>query len=82
MGDAADCAPAFEPNWDLGPLRARDVITPAPISAAFDEPPAKVLERLQQHGVHQMPVVDGEGRVIGLLGSVEAARLALHVANR
>ena len=77
-----DCRrPAFDPGWVDAPLRASDVMTPTPIVVSCDDSPQHVLGVLESSGVHQLPVTDTQGRVAGLLGSVETARLALLIAR-
>lgn len=71
---------AFDPGWADGPLRAADVMTPTPIVVSCSDAAKHVLEVLESSGVHQLAVTDNDGRVVGLLGSVETARLALSLA--
>ncbi len=76
--DVTGCdSPAFDPGWDSASLRARDVMTPTPIVVSCADSPQHVLHVLESSGVQQLPVTDERGRVAGLLGSVETARLAL-----
>lgn len=44
----------------------REIMNRSPIVAAPDESPETVLARLKQHLLHQIPVVDVEGRLTGL----------------
>ncbi len=44
---------------------------PKPITALVGTPPAKLLELMRKHAVRQIPILEGEGRVAGLLAMEE-----------
>lgn len=43
-----------------------DVMNPAPVTARVDEPRERALQRMLHHKLRHMPVLDGEGRLVGL----------------
>lgn len=48
-----------------------DAMTHAAITAPEGAPVSEVAALMTSHGVHQLPVVDAEGRVVGLVGSLD-----------
>lgn len=56
---------------------ARELMSAPAISIALDTPPAEALRLMLQHGVKRLPVVDGEGRLLGLLGRASLLRALL-----
>ena len=61
-------------NW--GTTQIRDIMTPAEKlkTAQSDEELLSVIERMEEYGINQMPVVN-EGRVIGLITRDDMVRL-------
>ena len=47
---------------------AADVMTPHPVCIHPDTPLSTALELLVEHRIKRLPVVDQEGRLVGLLG--------------
>ena len=48
--------------------RVRDVMTPDPVTIGANEPMLIAGRVMREHGVRGLPVVDGEGRALGLVG--------------
>ena len=48
--------------------RAADVMTPHPVCVRADATPAEALALVLEHGVKRLPVVDDQGRLVGLVG--------------
>jgi Zn-dependent protease/CBS domain-containing protein len=71
LGDVRNLRPEDRPN-----MRIREAMTPAPqlIVAAPDETAASALAKLAQHNVEQLPVVDGTGRLVGMIRRRDVAR--------
>ncbi|HEX9013819.1 MAG TPA: pyridoxal-phosphate dependent enzyme, partial [Anaerolineaceae bacterium] len=57
----------------LGQRRKLPVITTGP-----DELVISVVEKMKSHDISQLPVVDGEGQLIGLIGEVDLLDHLLH----
>lgn len=55
-------------------MRARDIMTPNPVTVTSDVPVRVAAGMLRQHGITSMPVVDGDGRVIGMVSEVDLLR--------
>ncbi len=52
---------------ELGNLRCRDIMTPDPVTVAYDTPAETAWRRMAEHKVRGLPVVDRKGHVIGIL---------------
>jgi CBS domain-containing protein len=55
-------------------LRVRDVMSRRLITVSPDEGLSAVARRLVEHGIHRLPVVEGE-RLLGLVSSLDLVRL-------
>ncbi len=68
-------------SWDLakaialGKEKLEEIMTTRVITARPEEPLDLVVTRLQQHRISGMPVVDGEGKLVGIVTSDDIARL-------
>jgi acetoin utilization protein AcuB len=51
----------------LWPARAMDVMTAAPVVVREDDDLLDAVARMLKRGVRHLPVIDGEGRVVGML---------------
>ena len=51
----------------LGSRRVREVMTPAPVSIAPEAPLAAALAAMRQHEIRHLPVVDADGRFVGIV---------------
>jgi acetoin utilization protein AcuB len=51
----------------LGARRVREVMTPAPVSIAPEAPLAAALAAMRQHEIRHLPVVDADGRFVGIV---------------
>ena len=54
--------------------RVFDAMTHAVLSVTESAPVSEAAALMTAHGVHQLPVVDGRGRVVGLVGSLDLLR--------
>jgi CBS domain-containing protein len=55
-------------------MRARDVMTPDPVTVAPTTPVREVAALLVEHRITSMPVVDDDRRVIGIVSEVDVLR--------
>lgn len=53
---------------------AFDAMTHAALTVPEGAPVSEAAALMTAHGVHQLPVVDGQGRVVGLVGSLDLLR--------
>ncbi len=61
------------------PETARDVMTASPITILESEMVSHAAAVMSFEGVHRLPVVDGDGRVVGLISALDVLRwLARH----
>ena len=60
---------------------AADVMQP-PITARPEDDLRRVTERLVANGLREIPVVDGEGKIVGFLDEAEIQRVHLEAASR
>lgn len=51
--------------------RVRDIMTPLSFTLQEDQPVSKASALMAYEGIHRLPVVDGWGRVVGLLSSLD-----------
>jgi CBS domain-containing protein len=51
----------------LGSRRVREVMTPAPVTIAPEAPLAAALAMMRQHEIRHLPVVDVDGRFVGIV---------------
>jgi CBS domain-containing protein len=58
-------AKARAPAWTQ--LLVDDVMSPSPFTATVDDSIPVIIDRMGRQGIRHLPVVDGEGRVIGML---------------
>jgi CBS domain-containing protein len=52
----------------LAKRTAAEVMTPNPVTVTPDTPLLEALRLLLQHGIKRLPVVDADGRLVGLVG--------------
>ncbi len=45
----------------------REVMTPNPVTVRVDDPLSKAISKMAEHRVRNLPVVDSEGRLAGLV---------------
>ncbi len=62
-----DLRRAFEKDLDLRALKVADVMTKNPRSIGPDKLAVEAVEMMEQFRINQLPVTDGEGRLIGAL---------------
>jgi CBS domain-containing protein len=51
----------------LGSRRVREIMTPAPVTIAPEAPLAAALAVMRQHEIRHLPVVDLDGRFVGIV---------------
>ncbi|MBW2455875.1 MAG: chloride channel protein [Deltaproteobacteria bacterium] len=59
---------------------AMDAMSP-PVTARQDEDLRAVSERFVSHGLGELPVVDGEGRIVGMLDEAQIAKTYLQITR-
>ncbi|MDE3128992.1 MAG: CBS domain-containing protein, partial [Gemmatimonadota bacterium] len=64
---AGDLTRMMEREEDVLSLSVDRVLTRAPKTARADELASAVVFRMEQHGIMAMPVVDDDGRVVGVV---------------
>ena len=70
-------------SWDLavslgtGKKRVSEIMTRKVITANEEEPVDVVVRRLEQHKISGVPVVDGEGRLRGILTTDDISKFAV-----
>lgn len=72
--------PAEPPStwrWDTTKSRASDVMTPHPICVPATATPEEALALILRNGIKRLPVVDDEGRLVGLVGRAGLLRALL-----
>jgi len=68
-------------SWDITKAvaeergRLRDIIMRRVITTTLDEPVEVASRRMSQHGVSALPVVDRDGRALGIITSEDTSRL-------
>jgi CBS domain-containing protein len=55
------------PASDWTQLLVDEVMSPSPLTATVDDSIPVIIDRMGRQGIRHLPVVDGEGRVIGML---------------
>ncbi|MBI5379988.1 MAG: CBS domain-containing protein [Nitrospirae bacterium] len=58
-------------------MTARDIMTAHPVVLRRDQSVQEALKVIAAHRLHDLPVVDGEGRVVGMLSTFDLVRQAL-----
>jgi arabinose-5-phosphate isomerase len=72
-----DFARHFQATPDLGNRSVESFITPNPVSVFKDKLAVEVLRILQERHIDDLPVVDREGRPIGIVDTQDLARVRL-----
>jgi len=62
-----DLRRAFEKDLDLRALKVSDVMTASPRSIGPEKLAVEAVEMMEQFRINQLPVADGDGRLIGAL---------------
>jgi CBS domain-containing protein len=55
--------------------RIQDVMTRDPESVSADEPITRALEVMESRQVRRIPVIDGSGKLVGIIAQADIARL-------
>lgn len=50
-----------------------DAMTPSPVTVRPDDPIQNALDYMGQHQIRRIPVVDGKGRVVGIISQADIA---------
>jgi CBS domain-containing protein len=59
-----------------GPLTARDAMTPEPVTVSPETPLPRAAELMARRRLKRLPVVDGAGRLVGMVSRVDLLRTA------
>ena len=79
--DAENKLSGIVTSWDItramaeGRKALADVVTRRVVTAKPDEPLETASKRLAQHNISALPVVDGEGKVLGIITSEDVSKL-------
>ena len=65
-------------RWAMKALIVRDLMTPRVFSVGPTDTLSDVWEIMEQYHIRHVPVVDDEGRVVGLVSNRDLVRAALH----
>lgn len=66
--------PVLPTNLLDGTETAADLMSAPPITVSVDASPATALSLMMRHGVKRLPVIDADGRLVGLLGRASLLR--------
>lgn len=72
-----DFARAYQEDASVGRRLLSDLMTPTPVSITADRLAGEALHLLEEHPVDDLPVVDDEGKVVGLLDTQDLGRLRI-----
>ena len=72
-----DFVRAYQADHAVGVRVLGDLMTPAPLSINADRLAGEALRLLEEHPVDDLPVVDDEGRVVGLVDTQDLGRLRI-----
>ncbi len=72
--DALEAEEGYPPSAPGLPLRVRELMVVQVRSVTIDTTIGAAAQLMAKHGVHRLPVVDDEGRVIGILSTMDLAR--------
>jgi CBS domain-containing protein len=61
-------------SGQLQRLRARDLMTPLVLSVRQGTPIARAAALMAAEGVHRLPVVNENNRIVGLVSSIDVLR--------
>jgi CBS domain-containing protein len=50
-----------------------DVMSPDPVTCRPDDPMQDAIDKMAQHQVRRMPIVDGRGNVVGIIAQADVA---------
>ncbi len=59
---------------DVGRVVVGDVMMPLAFTLAEDQPLSNAAAVMATEGIHHLPIVDGDGRVVGILSSLDFVR--------
>jgi CBS domain-containing protein len=68
------CMGAYTRGQRLADLRVGDSMSRSLVSCRFDEDVAVAASRMAEHAVRRLPVLDGDGRIRGVLSLSDLAR--------
>ena len=58
---------------DAKAVKVEEVMTPNPVTCRAEEDVQNVFDRMSQHQIRRIPVVDGRGRVVGIIAQADLA---------
>jgi CBS domain-containing protein len=79
---ALETGPFHRPHGGGSEWHVRDVMTESPVTASPEEPLVEAVVRMARARVDRLPVVDRDGRPIGILARDDVIRVLSRVAIR
>ncbi len=64
---------------DSGPIAVQEIMTTGPVTASPDLPIREAIARMRLNRVSCLPVVDGEGRLVGIVSERDFIKLTAHL---
>jgi CBS domain-containing protein len=58
---------------DCNSVTVGDVMSPDPVTCRPDDPMQDAIDKMAQHQVRRMPIVDGRGNVVGIIAQADVA---------
>jgi CBS domain-containing protein len=58
---------------DSGGVKIEEVMSGSPVTCRPDDPLGHAMDRMAQHQVRRVPVVDGKGNVVGIISQADVA---------
>ncbi len=63
-------------------VSARELMSPSPVTVCVDESLDNTLAITEEHRIRHLPVVDGNGRLAGIVTQTDLLRACLDATNR
>lgn len=82
LTDRDICMAAQFSSGSLGSLAVSTAMSKTVLACAPDEAPAAAIETMRRHQVRRLPVVDGGGRLVGILSLNDLAREAARTRGK
>ena len=74
LTDRDVCLAAYTQGKRLDEIVTAEVMSPRPIACHAEDEPEKVLAKMRDHQVRRLPVIDDEGRVVGIISIADLVR--------
>jgi CBS domain-containing protein len=79
---ARESGPFLRPRGGASEWHVRDQMTESPLTASPDEPLVDAVIRMARARIDRLPVVDGEGRPVGIVARDDVVRVLARVTAR